>query len=176
MGKVIFSLCVSVHTSTRKGRGTPSGRGRLPPSFPMGVGGVPHQADRGYPPSFLTGEYLHPANGGYPHPSLWGYPILLNKGGILGYPSIGTGWGFPSPLGLDGVTPPPCQDWLGVPLIRTGWGYPSPQSGNRETEQHQLCCAYVVFLSSDLKRYLSHWDGPIIFFVCFSLGSVHIYA
>ena len=44
------------------------------------------------------------------HSLIEGYPSQVR----MGIPPIGTWWGTPSPLGLDGVPP-----------VRTGWGYPN---------------------------------------------------
>ena len=79
-GKVIFSVCVSVHT----------GRG------------VPHPLMGGAPPSGPDGGTPILPHGGVPHPSSWGYPIPGLDGGVpwpgKGVPSHSDlGWGYPHP-------------------------------------------------------------------------------
>ena len=151
-GKIIFSLCVSVHTSTRggvpcppeRGGGVPHPRSRMEEGYPhlkSRTGGTPSQVqDGGYP-------YLGSRMGGYPYlGSRKGYPIS-GQGGMpsqdRGYPIPGQDWGLH-----------PCQDWMEVPNspIRTGWGTPPPPgSGDGETEQlrggRYTSCAHAGELS-----------------------------
>ena len=91
-GKVIFSLCMSVHTST---------------------GGIPH------PPSqvWMGGGYPIPGlDRGYPITGLDGYPWGTPWPGLDGVPPIParTVWG--TPLARTGWGKPPGQDWIGYPL------------------------------------------------------------
>ena len=91
MGKVIFSLCMSVHTPLPGPNG--GGYPILPDrGYPILLDwGVPHLADEGVP---------HPANGGGGTPNwLTGVP--------LGTP-MGTGWGCPIQT-WEGGTPHPGQ-------------------------------------------------------------------
>ena len=125
-GKVIFSLCVSAHTTT--------GGGSTPSEVWMG-GAVPH------PRSEQGGGVPHPrfgwwrgGNPGYP-PGLDGYPP--QDWMVYTPPPVRTGWGIPQP-GLDGewgTPPPPVRTGWGTssqpelngvpPLAKTGWGTPT---------------------------------------------------
>ena len=107
-GKVIFSLCVSVHTLTEGGYLIPI----HPHPYPSLSGGVPDQAlDGGGVPRSSLGQ------GGYPNPSLdWGGTPTLDGG----YPNLGLG-GIPT---LDGGVPhlqggTPSHVW-GVPWVPPG--------------------------------------------------------
>ena len=126
--KVIFSLCVSVHTSTGGGAGVPSWR-RIPLSqVRMGVPhpswqGVPSsQVQIGVPPSQVRmgGTPSQVRMGGTPFPGQDGGTPSEVKTGC--YPPSGLD-GSPQ-LGLDGVPSP----WL-------DGGTPLPESGDRETAQ-----------------------------------------
>ena len=100
-GKVIFSVCLSVHT--RGGGGLPHpADGGLVPHPADGGGGVPHPADGGGVP--------HPADGGG-YPSAGGHP-----------PSGGApAWGTPPSRGAPAQGTPPYRSRWGVP-----WGTPPP--------------------------------------------------
>ena len=95
-------------------------------------GGVPHLADGGYPPSQVRMGLPDPRSGlgGTSCPGQnKGTPsqVRTEVRGTLGYPNIGTGWGYPHQdwMGY------PCWDWMGSPLpsrlngvpppIETGW-------------------------------------------------------
>ena len=105
-GKVIFSLCVSVHTST--GGGTPHPLTGVPPSGP----------DWGVPPFFPTG--VTPIlSDGVPLIQVpdQGGGTLTWEGGTPSRPGKGVppwsrpGEGIPPP-------PPPIQTWEGVPPVQ----------------------------------------------------------
>ena len=126
MGKVIFSLCVSVDTSTGEGVPHPTNGGTPPISGPGW--GYPHlRSKMGIP---------HPRSGlgvvtqGTPHQDWMGDP----HGDWMGYPH-GDWMGYP-PLGLNGGIPH--QDWMGVPSHQYWIGYPPlrldgvPPTPNRE--------------------------------------------
>ena len=123
-GKVLFSVCLSVHIS----------------------GGYPVRS-RGYPIPGLAGGVPHPRSGWGGTPSqvwLGGTPSQVWPGGYLipglarGVPHPRSGWGVPHPRsrergypipGLNGATlgtPHPDLIWgyPGYPLTRSGWGNP----------------------------------------------------
>ena len=135
-GKVIFTVCLSVHTRGEGtpicwlGGGTPSGPTGGTPSFPTGTSwqGVPWALD-GVPP---------------PH------------GDWMGYPSFETGWGYPLPIGTGwGTLPPPCRqirrqsNYLagGMPLVFTQEDFlvrvvkPKTKKGEDEL---LFICSYVA--------------------------------
>ena len=106
-GKVIFSLCVSVHTSMGRG-GTPSQVGGT--SSQAGWGVAHHRSGQGIPPPARSGwwggggipEYLQPGldgGGGVPHPRS-GRGVPLHRSGWLGYPGV-----LPARSGWLGGTP-----------------------------------------------------------------------
>ena len=111
-GKVMFSLCLSVHT--RQG-GTPVSGPRSPPNLwshalsggtlasgPMSfLGGTPVSGPRSLP-----NLRSHALSRGYP--SLWSH--VLSRG---------------YPIPSQGVP----QSWLGTPPARTGLGYPLARTG-----------------------------------------------
>ena len=107
-GKVLFSVCLSVHTSTR-GLPHPSSRWGDTPSQ-VQVGGTP-SSWWGYPIPGLDGGYLIPGPGRGDTPSSWqgGTPSSWN-----GVPHPRSRWGYP-----------------GVPPDRTGWGTPATQDWMR---------------------------------------------
>ena len=108
-GKVIFSVCLSVHTGT--GGGTP-----VPGSFPglwSQVLSRGYHSPRFFPRSLILSQVSGPRSflgEGYPRP-FWGYPRTGPR----------QGWGTPS---QDWGTPP----WpgLGYPLPQPGLEYPLP--------------------------------------------------
>ena len=130
MGKVIFSLCVSVHTSTGGGEGDypilRSGWRRYPSQVWM-VGGTPARSGWwGVPWPGQDG------GGGVPQPGLdgGGYPSQVWMVGVPGYPwpgldGCGGTWGTSSQVWMVGGYP--SQVWMvgGTPA-RSGWwgGYP----------------------------------------------------
>ena len=103
-GKVIFSLGVSVHTSTGGGTpsqvwvgGTPSQvwPGEVTPSQ-VWLGGVPHpRSDQGGTPSQVWLGVPYPrSGGGVPHTRSGGYPIS-GPGGTRGTPLPRLEMGYP---------------------------------------------------------------------------------
>ena len=130
-GKVLFSVCLSVHTSMRGG-GYPSQVWMVGGGYPgmvwmVGAGGYPSQVwmmgwypsqvwmVRGYSSQvWMVGGYL-----GYPQPGLDGGGIPPGQVWMVG----GT-WVSPEP-GLDGVPPPTMTGW-GTPPTMTGWGTTPP--------------------------------------------------
>ena len=118
MGQVLFSVCLSVHTSTGGGGEgrwcTPGSRevsspnwGRgVTPIWLMGMGDTPSSPDRGV--------YPHLADRGYPIWPMGGYPgVPSPHRDWIWYPPVRTGRGY---------TPPPVKNWIGSlpPVGRSG--------------------------------------------------------
>ena len=157
-GKVIFSVCLSVHTRRGVPPSGPDGR-NVPPSFPMRgypnpvlMGGTPilpkqvtpHWDWMGAPPPSSSGLDVPPPvrTGWIPPLGLHGYPPNQDR---MGYPppTIRTEWVLPQseldapppPSRLDGVPPSPCWDWMGYPPPPSGLDGgtpPPPPSGLNE--------------------------------------------
>ena len=113
--KVIFSLCVSVHTSMGGG-GVPQpgldGGGY--PSQVWMVGGVPQQGlDGGGGTSARSGWW------GVPPSQVW---MVGVPGQVLGTPHHPDLAGVPPPTMTGWGTPH--HDWMGYPPTMTGWGTP----------------------------------------------------
>ena len=126
-GKVIFSLCVSVHTSMGGGVPQPGHPGQV---WMVGGGGTPVRSawwwgKKGLDGGGYLGYCQQGLDGGvylgYPRPSLdgWGYPEVppWARSGCWGY------LGYPPPW-LDEV--PPHHDWMGYPPLPSLDGVPPP--------------------------------------------------
>ena len=172
MGEVLFSICLSVHTST--GGGLPQlaewGGGVYPVPGPDRGYSVPGP-DGGTLSQIQTGMYSHLRSGpGGSNPADGGTTSKIMTGDTPGYLLIKDWMGYhycsglngvPLCPGLDEVPPcpglnevPPCPGLNGVPPVKDRMGYtPPPHPGLNEVDSQHSQDFLVI---------------SIIFFICYT--------
>ena len=142
-GKVIFSLCVSVNTSTGGG-GTPSQVwiGGTPSQVWTGMGVPNHRSGWGVPRprSGLGGEVFHPRSG------QGGTPSQVWMGGVP--------WGTPIQVWIVGVTPSPTP--IRQSSIASTW-YPAGGMPLAFTQED-----FLVFVQVCTSRILHSGEGSSV--------------